>query len=735
MTSSFPGGLDSIGTVLTNSTVMLDTHKNHHNDLADAVNKIERNTPRLYNVKDTRYGAVADGVTDDTAAIQNAINDANTAGGGIVYLPPGTYFMDTFVTLKPNVTIQGSGMGVTTVKVSDTSNTTPFDASTGSVGSSTTLSSPIAIYDRNVALTSASAFNPGDYVLINDGTLLRAYVGRILAMSAGSNTVTMEERVPQDFATATTTFFKLNLADRICIRDLTMTTPGGNCLTLTTRKKGAIGLNKVSNTLVENVEIKGFCADSGGSVLHTGNCRNLIIRNNKFERCGDSDPAPSQVTQNIACYGNTQTQIVGNQFHRCGGSGMITCQASCFIAVQHNVIGGMTFWAANDPPNTTSTGSQTLQTSSFSFNVASTTGFSASGTFYVSDVNGVVQGITYTGGGGGGTSFTGCVARVSVNVPAGKLVSQQASVSDNAGRGIKFWHGCIFFNCSNNIIHDPGYDGIHPTAVRYGIISNNTIYGFGDIPINIGDDATNGVASDIVVEGNTINFSSPHVGTDHGIYIAGTSAGRCLRMTVANNQVSGLGASQPAVRLVNTTGAVVKGNWLTSVSYGVKVDTGCTQIHVQGNQINSGSTAGIRSLDSAGGNFILDNDIGTTQACEPHATDVFRPAIEKLALTYSASITPNAGMASYLTLAITNGTAFTINAPSFPSSGREIIFDIKNSSGGAHGVITWSTTYLGGGAGTVGTGAFTGIANGKRRIIVFRYDGTNWIEVSRTADV
>jgi hypothetical protein len=44
---------------------------------------------RTFNVRD--YGAVGDGTTKDTTAIQNTINAAHTAGGGTVLFPPGTY--------------------------------------------------------------------------------------------------------------------------------------------------------------------------------------------------------------------------------------------------------------------------------------------------------------------------------------------------------------------------------------------------------------------------------------------------------------------------------------------------------------------------------------------------------------------------------------------------------------------------------------------------------------------
>ncbi len=43
----------------------------------------------IFNV--TNYGAIGDGVTDNTTSIQNTINAASAAGGGIVEIPAGTY--------------------------------------------------------------------------------------------------------------------------------------------------------------------------------------------------------------------------------------------------------------------------------------------------------------------------------------------------------------------------------------------------------------------------------------------------------------------------------------------------------------------------------------------------------------------------------------------------------------------------------------------------------------------
>jgi hypothetical protein len=58
------------------------------------------------NVKD--YGAVGDGVNDDTAAIQAAIDAASTDGGGIIFLPAGEYKITAPLEMKSYCHIQGS---------------------------------------------------------------------------------------------------------------------------------------------------------------------------------------------------------------------------------------------------------------------------------------------------------------------------------------------------------------------------------------------------------------------------------------------------------------------------------------------------------------------------------------------------------------------------------------------------------------------------------------------------
>jgi parallel beta-helix repeat protein len=100
----------------------------------------------LFNVKD--YGAKGDGVTNDTIAIQAALNAARAAGGGDVYIPAGDYIVtgngkssDGALRVYSNTNFYGDGMGLTNIKVADGYNKaavtgiirTPYNTETNNV--------------------------------------------------------------------------------------------------------------------------------------------------------------------------------------------------------------------------------------------------------------------------------------------------------------------------------------------------------------------------------------------------------------------------------------------------------------------------------------------------------------------------------------------------------------------------------------------------------------------------
>jgi polygalacturonase len=74
----------------------------------------------------TTYGAVGDGNTDNTTAIQDAINAAATAGGGTVEIPAGT-FLSGPLTLVKNMDLQlDSGAILRMLPESSYPNTSPL---------------------------------------------------------------------------------------------------------------------------------------------------------------------------------------------------------------------------------------------------------------------------------------------------------------------------------------------------------------------------------------------------------------------------------------------------------------------------------------------------------------------------------------------------------------------------------------------------------------------------------
>lgn len=80
----------------------------------------------VFNVRAAAYGAVGNGTTDDTSALQAAHDAAVAAGGGDIVLPRGDYLVDTAVMHdSPLVRWHGVGLGT---KIIAGSSTVPFQA-------------------------------------------------------------------------------------------------------------------------------------------------------------------------------------------------------------------------------------------------------------------------------------------------------------------------------------------------------------------------------------------------------------------------------------------------------------------------------------------------------------------------------------------------------------------------------------------------------------------------------
>jgi len=87
---------------------------------------VEAKLAQTVSVKD--FGAVGDGVTDDTAAIQAALDDVYATGGGTLYFPTGVYLVTSIVkSFASNITVKFHGAGkMATVLRKTGASTTPI---------------------------------------------------------------------------------------------------------------------------------------------------------------------------------------------------------------------------------------------------------------------------------------------------------------------------------------------------------------------------------------------------------------------------------------------------------------------------------------------------------------------------------------------------------------------------------------------------------------------------------
>jgi hypothetical protein len=99
--------------------------------------------------------------------------------------------------------------------------------------------------------------------------------------------------------------------------------------------------------------------------------------------------------------------------------------------------------------------------------------------------------------------------------------------------------------------------------------------------------------------------------------------------------------------------------------------------------------------------------------------------------TYGATITPTLRDGVFVRYVVNNGAAFTVAAPVTGSTsvslvpGTHLTLNLKNTSGGAMGAITWNAVFK--------VPAITAPATGNQRSYHFCYDNTNWIFLWQSA--
>ena len=143
------------------------------------------------NAQNPPYLAKGDGVSDDTTAIQTALNDAGSKGGGIVFLPLGNYFIASHLSVPAQTTLGGiwrtptaysQNKGTTLLAVENAGNTSgvPFITLQGA---NSTLEGVTIFYPEQVLNNPPTAYpwairaGGGDNVTIQNVLMVNPYLG------------------------------------------------------------------------------------------------------------------------------------------------------------------------------------------------------------------------------------------------------------------------------------------------------------------------------------------------------------------------------------------------------------------------------------------------------------------------------------------------------------------------------------------------------------------------------
>lgn len=149
-----------------------------------------------FNVK--FYGAVGDGITDDTAAIQACITACIAAGGGVVYLPEGSYLITSTLTITAlavvgicSLSMVGDGAQATFIRVGSTTidaiKSIPYGGggTTGTELSGCFFRDFTIIYNTQATAGSALKFPWADRVTV-DGVIIQQCFHALTIGQAGA---------------------------------------------------------------------------------------------------------------------------------------------------------------------------------------------------------------------------------------------------------------------------------------------------------------------------------------------------------------------------------------------------------------------------------------------------------------------------------------------------------------------------------------------------------------------
>jgi hypothetical protein len=469
------------------------------------------------------------GVSDSATAIQSLITGA---AGKIVYFPPGTYKINTQISIPTGTKIRGAGMSLVTIDGTGITNQTAFFKASGTfTGTTSLLTGNVGPNVLTATLTSASGFAAGDFGRLEstastgvDGIL----AGEILSIySIATNTLTFDSFIQGTYTTAASAkFTKITFLEDVEISDIGFIGTVNDA----TKQQCAIEYDYVKNGLVRRVKVQ-HCHMYG---VELWNCLGSRVEDCDFYHC--SDAALGYAICNDGA--TADTVAIGNRFRDCkaavehtGSTGQGGVPRRCIFA--YNTITGAYRGAMQ-----AHTGAEDLI---FAFNtVASTTSNELAGA-QVDGMNVPGTRLTIVG-----NKFTG-IFRRAIYVHNGTYNPFHTLIANNTAIGLSL--GVSFGR------------GIE---VDFGQTSGGTVEACTIIGNQIKMSPAGNTDPAIDIENGLSTLSAGVKVQDNIIYADTTNQGiRAVYLkdfTISGNTITTFGTGAPAIQIDNSQDGVISGN-------------------------------------------------------------------------------------------------------------------------------------------------------------------------------